>query len=144
MSPMPSPRHQKLAGRIHRFFEEAIEKSGCEYCSVYQPIDYLISEDTIVNPDLLIVCKPIQGHFLDFAPELVVEILSPSTALKDRNTKYDLYQLQGVRYYIIVDPDKELTEIYNLNDSGKFEIQTTDTFIMDKCSIKVDFSRLFL
>jgi len=85
MSPMSLPRHQELSGKIHRDLLNAIGKSSCN-CQVYQPIDVKIEEHTIVNPDLLIVCRPIEGQFLDTPPELVVEILSPSTRLKDLNS----------------------------------------------------------
>lgn len=50
-----------------------------------------MEEDTVVQPDVLIVCKPITKNFLDFPANLVVEILSPSTVLKDRNSKILLY-----------------------------------------------------
>jgi Uma2 family endonuclease len=90
MSPMPRPEHQRIAGNLHAELRSALKESKCD-CTVYQPIDYKIEEDTVLNPDLLIVCKPITKQFLDFAPEVVVEILSPSTALKDRHTKYEIY-----------------------------------------------------
>lgn len=107
MSPMPSQRYQNIAGKVLRKLDEAIEKNGCEECVVYQPKDYKISTTTVLNPDVLVVCQPIKGQYLEFAPELVVEILSPSAALKDRNTKYDLYQAERVNYYILIDPTEK-------------------------------------
>lgn len=77
MSPAPGPEHQFVAGNLHAEFRNALKTKGCD-CKVYQPIDYKISEDTILNPDLLLVCKPIAKAFLDFAPELIAEILSPA------------------------------------------------------------------
>lgn len=62
MAPMPNPRHQEIAGALHEVFRKVIRQNNCKICKVYQPIDYLINEDTIVNPDLLIVCKPIEGQ----------------------------------------------------------------------------------
>lgn len=98
MSPAPGPEHQFVAGNLHAEFRNALKTKGCD-CKVYQPIDYKISEDTILNPDLLLVCKPIAKAFLDFAPELIAEILSPATALKDRHTKFELYQHEKISYY---------------------------------------------
>ena len=72
---------------------------------------------TILQPDILVVCKEIKKKFLDFAPSLVVEIISPSTALKDRHTKYALYQSQGIKYYLIVDPDSNEAEVYKLDNN---------------------------
>ncbi len=113
MSPAPRPEHQAVSGNLHAEFRAAINKTGCN-CKVYQPIDYKVSEHTVLNPDLLIVCKPIKESFLNFAPELVVEILSPATALKDRHTKFEIYQKEKVIYYLIVDADKKQVEIYQL------------------------------
>ena len=101
---------------------DAIKKEDCEICRAYDPLDYKIAEDTIFQPDILVVCKPIVKPFLDFAPNLVVEILSPSTALRDRHTKFDLYESSGVKYYIIVDPEKEIFELYELK-AGKFIVK---------------------
>ena len=61
-----------------------------------------------------------QKKFLDFPPALVVEILSPATAMKDRNNKFSLYEAQKIPYYIIVDADKQEIEIYSLKE-GKYE-----------------------
>jgi len=69
-------------------------------------------------PDILIVCGEIRKKYLDFPPILVVEILSPATALKDRHTKYELYQQQGVKYYLIADTDKKTIEIYELKEKN--------------------------
>ena len=143
MSPMTSPKHQNIAGRLHRIFEEAIEKSDCGHYKVYQPIDYIIEDDIIVNPDLLILCKPVEGHYLTFAPDLVAEILSPSTALKDRNTKYDLYQLQGIPYYLIIDPDVESVEVYKLSADGKYVLTEDHTFLLSHCYVPVELNKVF-
>jgi Uma2 family endonuclease len=120
MSPMPRPEHQAMATNLAAEFRAALKVSGCA-CKVYQPLDYKIAEDTVLNPDLLIVCKPILKAFLDFAPELVVEILSPATALKDRYTNFDIYQEQRIRFYLIIYADKREVEIYRLSDTGVYE-----------------------
>jgi Uma2 family endonuclease len=116
MSPSPSPRHQWLMANIISELRNAIKKAKCQHCKVYDFIDVKIKEDTILQPDCSIVCKPIIKKFLDFPASLVVEILSPATALKDRHTKFSLYEKFGIKYYMIVDEEKELVEIYVLND----------------------------
>jgi len=109
MSPAPTPGHQRVSAILIRRFE-ALEK--CKNCTVYQPLDWKITEDTIVQPDLLVVCDEIKKKYLDFPPVLVVEILSPSTASKDRGEKMELYQQQQVKYYLIVDPHFKKVAIY--------------------------------
>lgn len=135
MSPMASPRHQWIAGQIHTAFENEIRIKSCN-CRVYQPIDLKIDEATVVHPDLLIVCKPIEKQFLDFPPDLVVEILSPSTRLKDQVTKLALYQDFGIRYYLIVDPETNTITYYELINEKYQKMKKPSVFeVGDGCSI---------
>ena len=143
MSPAPIPRHQKIANRIKYELTGAIIKSGCKECTVYDFLDIKIAEDTVVQPDALIVCKEIVKRFLDFPAALVVEVLSPSTVMKDRNNKFYIYQSQKIPYYIIIDADKNEIEVYHLKEDGKYQLEKitlTDpyNFILDEgCSIDV-------
>ena len=95
---------------------------GCKHCKVYHPIDYRVSDDTIIQPDMLIVCGEIEKEYLDFAPALVVEILSPSTALKDRHSKFSIYETQQVKYNLIISPDLEEVEVYEL-EGNEYKLQ---------------------
>jgi Uma2 family endonuclease len=97
---------------------------------------------------MLIVCDGITKKYLDFPPALVVEILSPSTALKDRHSKFEIYQQQNIRYYIIVSPDTEevevfeiLEDIYQLKQSGR-EFEYTFNIDAD-CQATVDFKEIW-
>ncbi len=116
ISPAPSHKHQHISSNLSYLFESSLRKDSCTNCKVYQPIDYIVDENTILQPDLLIVCKPIVGKVLDFAPDLVVEILSPATALKDRHTKFEIYESQGIGYYLIVDIQANKVEVFKLTD----------------------------
>lgn len=69
MSPAPLPKHQRISLLLSIAFEQALE--NCTKCNVYQAIDWIINEDTILQPDVLIVCGEIDNR-LDFAPDLVV------------------------------------------------------------------------
>ncbi len=142
MSPAPNMKHQWVVVNILSELRAAIKKSKCKNCKVYDFIDLKIEEDTIVQPDCTVVCKPTKKNFLDFAPSLVVEILSPATALKDRHTKFSLYENFGIQYYLIVDAEKESVEIYSLQNS-KYVLQqnssdTPFTFSFeDDCEIEL-------
>ncbi len=122
MSPLPVPLHQLVEGNLHWEFKNAL-RTGCKECKVYLPLDYKISDDTIVQPDLLVLCKKITKPFLDFPPVLVVEILSPSTMLRDKNTKFSLYEQEGILYYLIVDAEKKIIDIFKLIN-GQYQLQT--------------------
>jgi Uma2 family endonuclease len=147
MSPLPVPHHQRMTVELMVVFQNALRKSHCKKCRVYDPIDYKIKEDTIIQPDLLIVCEKINKAFLDFPPALVVEVLSPSTAIRDRHTKYEIYQEQGVRYYLIVDLDKNVVEIYALIN-GIYALQNPgvenefEFFLDDECTVAINFKEL--
>ncbi len=146
MSPAPRPEHQNVAGNLHAEFRNALKEANCK-CKVYQPIDYKVADDTILNPDLLIVCKPITDIFLNFPPELVVEILSPATALKDRHTKFEIYQKEKIPYYLIVDADKKMVEIYFLNNS-MYEKKAADQqnpfrFTFSTCSFEITLDNIW-
>ncbi len=143
MSPAPNPRHQWVSSNIKGELRNAIKKSGCKNCKVYDFIDIKVSEDTVVQPDAVVVCKEIKEPFLNFPAALVVEILSPSTAMKDRNNKFTIYQSYKIPYYIIIDVDKNEIEVYLLKEDGKYHLEkiSTDlpyTFLLDAgCTVDV-------
>jgi Uma2 family endonuclease len=146
MQPLPGPVHQEIAGNVAALFRYALKKSG-GHCTTYLPIDYKVSEDTVLNPDVLVVCKPITGQFLDFPPDIVAEILSPSTAMKDRHTKYDIYQQEGIPYYIIVDTEKKAVEVYRLQN-GDYELQELSqsepfSFLLPSCHFYLSFNEIW-
>lgn len=146
MSPAPVPAHQRVCVALSTLLELALKKS-CKKCKLYLPLDWKITEDTIVQPDLLIVCDKIEKKFLDFPPLLVVEILSPSTSSKDRNEKMEIYQSQKVKYYLIVDPQFKKTEIYQtVNNKYEPVAITPESFtfqLEEDCSIEVNFSDIW-
>mgnify|MGYP000238074135 FL=1 len=86
----------------------------------------------------MIVCGKIKNDYLTFPPNLILEISSPSTRMKDRNTKYNLYEMCGVKYYIIADPEKKSVEVFELVDN-KYKNTLTTTFILTpQCSIELN------
>lgn len=146
MSPAPSSRHQRINFQIARLLENNLENGKCEKCKVYIPIDWQISDDTVVQPDVLVVCKPILGKRLTEAPEAIFEILSESTQKKDRTEKFELYQSQRVKYYTMVNPENERVEIYVLNENGFYQTVDFDsvfTFQIGDCSVVLDFREIW-
>lgn len=107
MSPAPSPRHQQVAAQVAASLLEAIKAAGCKDCSVLPETDWEVAADTVVRPDIAIHCGPLPPARLVAPPQLIVEVLSPSTAAKDRDAKRRLYAQQGVPYYLLVEPLSE-------------------------------------
>lgn len=138
MSPMPVPEHQRVAAELITELSLALRKSRCKDCKVYQPLDFKISESTIFEPDVLIVCGKIYKSYLDFPPALIIEILSKSTEERDRGIKYEYYEQQGVKYYLIVDVKKKTIEIYQLTNNAyvpQLYVNGFEFSFKDDCSI---------
>jgi Uma2 family endonuclease len=146
MSPTPIPAHQRVAAELTTALTLALRQAKCKDCFAYNPLDYKISEDTILVPDVLVICGEIKKKYLDFPPALVIEILSPSTALRDRHTKYELYQKEGVKYYLIVNIDTKTIEIFELiNDLYQLRSDKNNfKFNLDNnCSIEPELGNIF-
>lgn len=146
MSPMPIPEHQRVAADLMAELILALRKSGCKDCKVYDSIDYKIAENTIFEPDVLIVCGKINKKFLDFPPVLIIEILSKSTEEKDRGIKYRYYEQEGVKYYLIVDIKTKDIEIYELV-KGKYQLQpyqkSFEFNLNEKCKISPELNNIW-
>ncbi len=117
----PTVRHQDVLGNLYIIFKPYVtrHKLGRVYMA---PIDVILAEGSIVQPALAFVTEArrgvIQPHAIVGAPDLVVEILSPTTAAYDRNRKADLYERYGVAEYWMVDSETETVEILKLGDTG--------------------------
>ena len=133
MSPAPSSEHQRIDRKLVRKMLPLFSEGGsCEL--FYAPFDvYLVQEGeaiekstTVVQPDICVICDAhkIQDKGCIGAPDLVVEILSPSTAKKDLNDKFNVYEEFGVKEYWVVFPGQNAINIYSLID-GKFELHRT-------------------
>jgi Uma2 family endonuclease len=144
-----TPEHQRINANTMAALRNAVKQSGCTSCKVYPSIDFKITENTVVCPDVLIVCQPIEKVYLDFAPVLAAEILSAETILKDRHSKFYLYEAQKIPYYLIIDTDKQEAEIYKLNSECKYILEKTDpampyTFTFDEdCSAELTLSNIW-
>lgn len=128
MSPAPGRRHQAVLGRLHGKFFKFFDTHPCD---VYiAPFDVRLSEDhsddhlveNVVQPDLSVFCDAdkLDDKGAIGAPDLVVEVLSPSTAAKDMKTKLLLYQKFGVREYWLVDTEKNTLERMTLDAEGRY------------------------
>ena len=127
VTPAPTPRHQKLIGELYLRLVQHVKARGLG--EVYlSPIDVILGEATIVQPDLVFVDTTRLGlvshRGIEGAPTLAVEVLSPSTTLIDRSTKLQLYARHGVPYYWIVDPEARRIEVYRLAETA-YALETT-------------------
>jgi len=119
--PAPNIRHQRLSKRIANFLIRQVEETGRGEI-LPAPCDVVLSEENVVQPDILFVRKGRLGIIgeanIREAPDLVVEILSPGTRGKDLEIKRKLYARFGVQEYWIVDPDAAAVEVLVWTDTG--------------------------
>jgi len=119
--PAPNIRHQRVSKRIANALIRQVEESGLGEI-LQAPCDVVLSEENVVQPDILFVCKERFGIIgeanIREAPDLVVEILSPSSRLKDLEIKRKIYARFGVQEYWIVDPEAATVEVLVWSETG--------------------------
>lgn len=120
ITPAPSTNHQMIVSRLNVLLSNQMVLSPCTV--FIAQTDVVLSEYDIVQPDLFVVCdkKKITEKNIQGAPDLIIEILSPSTALKDLREKKALYEKSGVREYIIVDPLELYIQRFVIGQDGKY------------------------
>ena len=121
VTPAPGTPHQRISGNLSDILRSHVKQRGAGEV-LYAPVDVILADTTVVQPDLIYVDPDRQGAVavrgIEGAPTLVVEIISPSTPRIDRITKLQLYAKYRVPYYWIVDPDARTIETYELVADG--------------------------
>nr|WP_314751673.1 Uma2 family endonuclease [uncultured Capnocytophaga sp.] len=123
MSPAPAISHQSISFNLSGLFFMYFHNKPCKVFA--SPFDVVFKnkdgkEDTVVQPDLCVVCDPerlADGKRCQGAPDLIIEILSPGNSKKELKNKYELYQEAGVREYWLVHPQDEYVIINVLENN---------------------------
>ena len=146
----PAVIHQKILGELHLLFRECADAHEGR-CEVYlSPCDVRLDMDnkTMVQPDLLVICKSydINAKRFEGAPDLVLEILSPSTRSKDMFLKLYKYHNSGVREYWIVDPEHETVLVYDFQNDilypEKYDFDSVIPIHISDGQCSIDLSRV--
>ncbi|GKU80258.1 Uma2 family endonuclease [Paenibacillus sp. L3-i20] len=154
MTPAPTSLHKFIVGELHFALRTFLQNRRC-YVFV-APFDVYFSEseeyeapEHVIQPDLSVVCSKdqISKSGCHGAPTLIIEVLSPSTALKDFNEKFNLYQKYGVQEYWIVDPGNRTVHVYTMKE-GSYQVshlyteqESIQSVIFN--DLKVPINRLF-
>jgi len=141
----PSVAHQRVLRELFVQLANFLEEKSCEV--FVAPLDVCLNakgddDDMVVQPDLIVICDRsiLDNKRCNGAPDLIIEIVSPSTSKHDRFTKLNKYLKAGVREYWIVDPDDKGVTVH-VHENGKYVInayQDTETIsvnILDGCHI---------
>ena len=144
MAPSPTVTHQTVGFNVAAKIKEQFDSThcACDKCCVLMETDWQVSNDTVVRPDVMVVCQGVDERVV-VTPELIIEVVSESSTKRDEVMKFDLYQREGVLYYILAYPEKRVAKVYyNMSfgfkklgdycsDNAKFDI--------GKCSFMIDF-----
>jgi len=146
MAPSPTVIHQSICVEITRQLADALEK--CTRCQVLCETDWIVAGDTVVRPDVMVICGEIEGDWPTRAPKLVFEVVSPSTAVRDEKLKFELYRREGVAHYVLVYPERRVAKVFTLKDGrllkrGDVVKETLDFQLEDGCRIGFDFSQVW-
>jgi len=129
MSPGPGTRHQDISWHLTLQIGAHLDDKPCKAFTA--PFDVRLSEqlessdnyiETVVQPDIIVVCdrSKLDERGCNGAPDLIIEILSPSTAKQDTLLKFNLYQKHGVKEYWMVHPNDQTVLVFKLLDSGLY------------------------
>ena len=146
MAPAPMKIHQRLAAEIFMALNLGLEEE-CSECEILYETDWKVSDETLLRPDIVLACEDDHEAYLSKAPKIIVEILSPSTAKKDETIKFDIYEREGVQYYILVYPDDLKAKVYSLKDGRYVKVGDFTHEVLDfddiTCNISLDFAQVF-
>jgi len=125
MVPAPNPRHQIILGNIVEKVRQFTKGLGI---TLFSPVDVYLGEEDAYQPDMIFISKQrqeiVKQDGIYGAPDLVVEILSPSTAYYDIKKKFKVYERCGVKEYWIVDPEMKGVDVFLLKSNGEFELSS--------------------
>ncbi|MFU0783111.1 MAG: Uma2 domain-containing protein [Thermoanaerobacterium thermosaccharolyticum] len=138
----PSRIHQEISGAIYLQFANYLKDKKCNV--YYAPFGVKFTEKnendikTVVEPDIVVVCdkSKLDNEGCKGAPDLIVEITSPSTARRDRVEKFNLYEKNGVKEYWIIEPDLKIVNVFILQENNRYgrpEIYTEE----DKIKVSI-------
>ncbi len=145
MTPSVFGGHANSHTRIGAALLAAIDEANCN-AVVLTEIDWIVSSDTVLRPDVTVVCGDVPEQHVESPPALVVEVLSPGTRERDEVYKRSMYQKHGVAWYLMIDPIAQVitalrlqNEVYeDVDVGGVLEVDICET-----CKLAVKLDRVF-
>lgn len=145
MVPAPFTLHQRVLWKLATSLQESLHPAQGEL--FIAPVDVVLSDTDVVQPDIIFISKEraaiITEANIQGAPDLVVEILSPSTRERDLGIKKKLYERYGVQEYWIADPTTKTIQVYHATDAGlelvrSFSMTThLQSTLLPQCTIAI-------
>lgn len=145
MSPASIINHQAIATKFISQLDD--ELNDCERCLVLGEEDWKLSDDTVLRPDVVLICDEPNDAYITKAPEIIIEVISKSTARNDEQYKFSKYEEEKVKDYILAYPDELIAKVYKL-ENGKYDKQgdfshESYDFEATLCKVTIDFNKVF-
>ena len=148
MTPSPTVTHQTVSFNFASEIKSLLNtrRNCCDKCSILMKTDWQVSNDTVLRPDVMVICQNIDEKVM-VTPELIIEVVSSSSTRRDEVMKFDLYQREGVLYYILAYPEKRLAKIFHNNAEGFRNVgdycSEIVEFVIGECKFSVDFGLIW-
>ncbi len=136
----PRPINQILLSRLTFLLESLFERE-CIKCFVGVELDWYVSYDTVIRPDIMVLCGEIPER-VETTPHMVIEIVSPSSRQMDEGLKFELCEREGVKYFVLVYPDERMVKVFELL-GGRYKDKKDKVFTFGKCELSIDFPKAF-
>ena len=145
MTPSPFGPHERIISRLSRMIGNQLERWQCA-CEVYTNLDWIVRDDTVLRPDSMVVCGEQPQKHLERRPEIVVEVLSESTKVRDLKAKRAVYRESEVPHYLIIDPETETVQQVSGKRSKIHAVGAHFGLLLEdhpNCSVDIESSELF-
>jgi Uma2 family endonuclease len=156
MTPAPSLKHQRVHRELFRQIANFLVGKSCEVFSSPFDVRFPVADEpdekieNLAQPDISIICdkSKLDEKGCRGAPDLIIEILSPSTSRKDRMIKFNMYERFGVKEYWLISPEDKTVEVFTLNKNRKYsrpEFYTEEYMIQCRIieGLRIDLSTVF-
>ncbi len=130
----PRPINQRLLILVALLLE-GILRDRCPDCMVCAELDWYISYDTVIRPDLMVLCGEIPER-VESPPQMVVEIVSPYSRQMDEGLKFELCEREGVKYFVLVYPEEKRVKVFELA-KGKYREKRDRGFSFGECNAEI-------
>ncbi len=142
MSPFAKPNHQFVSLQIASKLKELLE--NCPNCYPLMESEWIVSEDTIVRPDVMVVCDVSLEEAITKTPNLIFEVVSKSSLKRDEQLKFELYRQEGVEYYGLAYLESKRVKLYRL-DNGRYTqvLGRPFTIQLDCCEFELELEDIF-
>ncbi len=133
----PRPINQYIGYRIIVQFNRILSNMPeCADCYMLYETDWYIDYDTVIRPDLMVLCVEVPER-VESPPQMVIEIVSPSSRHLDEGLKFELCEREGVKYFVLVYPEEKSLKVFELV-GGKYREKRGKHFNFGDCEVEIN------